>query len=73
MAFQIAQCSFDGLSSSYLIKYAGEADARDKQKVQSKTMQIKVLDGLASLAADNYKEAAYRLSNISVSDSEALL
>ena len=58
MAFQIAQCSFEALSSSYLVKYAGEADARDKLKSPSKTMQIKVLDGIASLAADNFKEAA---------------
>lgn len=36
-------------------------------------MHIKVLDGLASLASDNYKEAAYRLSNVSIVDSEALL
>ena len=56
-----------------MVKYAGEADARDKQKNQAKTMQIKVLDGLASLAADNFKEAAYRLSNVSVADTEALL
>ncbi len=73
MAFQIAQCSFEGLSTSYLIKYAGEADARDKQKNPAKTMQIKVLDALSSLAVDNFKEAAYRLSNVSIADTEALL
>jgi hypothetical protein len=38
MAFQIALCSFEALSSSYLVKYAGEADARDKLKNTSKTM-----------------------------------
>ena len=30
IAFLIAQAAFEGLSSSYLMKFSGEADARDK-------------------------------------------
>ena len=32
MAFSISQAAYENLSTSYLIKYSGEADARDKQK-----------------------------------------
>ncbi len=49
MAFLIAQGGFECNNSSYLMKYSGEADARDKGKNATKTMQIKVLDGLGSL------------------------
>lgn len=58
MAFQIAQAAFENMSTSYLIKYSGEADARDKLKNQSRTMLIKTLDALSSLLSDNYKDAA---------------
>jgi hypothetical protein len=51
-----------------LSKYAGEADARDKGKNLVKTMQIKILDALASLAQENYKEAAIKLTNVSIVD-----
>lgn len=47
MAFQIAQAGFENLSTSYLNKYVGEADARDKQKNPVRSMQIKALDGLS--------------------------
>jgi len=30
MAFSISQAAYENLSTSYLIKYSGEADARDK-------------------------------------------
>lgn len=58
MAFQIAQAAFENMSTSYLIKYSGEAEARDKLKNQSRTMLIKTLDALSSLISDNYKDAA---------------
>lgn len=50
------------------MKFSGEADARDKQKNSGKTMLIKILDGMAVLSADNFKEAAIRLANVSLVD-----
>jgi hypothetical protein len=38
MAFQIAQAGYETMSTSYLMKYSGEADARDKYKNPTKTM-----------------------------------
>lgn len=70
---QIAQASFENSVSPYLSKYAGEAEARDKGKSQSKTLQVKVLDALGSLAFENYKDAAVKLTNISITDESALL
>lgn len=72
VSFTIAQASFENQSTAFLSKYAGEADARDKAKNPTKTMQIKVLDALASLAQENYKEAAIKLTNVSLIDEEAL-
>ena len=72
MAFSIAQAAFENMSGSYLMKYAGEADARDKLKNPNKTMIIKTLDALACLMGENYKEAAFRLSNVSISDESQL-
>ena len=70
MAFVIAQAAFENLSMSYLVKYSGEADARDKLKNPTKTMLIKTLDALSSLVSENYKEAAFRLANVSISDEQ---
>ncbi len=64
----IAQAAFEYQSTAFLSKYAGEADARDKGKNLVKTMQIKILDALASLAQENYKEAAIKLTNVSLVD-----
>lgn len=50
------------------MKFSGEADARDKLKDPTKTMIIKILDGLSCLLFDNYKEASLRLSSISLVD-----
>lgn len=50
------------------MKFSGEADARDKLKNPSKTMNIKILDGLSCIMFDNFKEAAVRLSSISLVD-----
>lgn len=58
MAFKIAQAAFENMSTSYLIKYSGEAEARDKYKNPTNTMLIKTLDALSCLLAENYKEAA---------------
>lgn len=68
MAFQIAQAAIESQSPSYLNKYSGEADARDKQKNPSRTMLIKTLDGLSSLLSENYKDAALRLPAINITD-----
>lgn len=68
MAFQIAQAAFENLSTSYLIKYSGEAEARDKLKNTTKTMLIKTLDALSCLLDENYKEAALRLANVNIID-----
>jgi hypothetical protein len=73
MAFQIAQVAFESMSTSYLIKYSGEAEARDKLKNPTKTMLIKTLDGIASLLSDNYKKAANRFADISITDESQLL
>ncbi len=62
IAFEIAKAGFEIQSSSYLMKYSGEADARDKQKNPSKTMIIKILDGLGCLGFESHREAALRLS-----------
>lgn len=32
MAFQIAKASYESTSQAYLVKYSGEAEARDKGK-----------------------------------------
>lgn len=50
------------------MKYSAEADARDKQKNQARTMMIKVLDGLGALFVDNFKDASIRLANVSIVD-----
>lgn len=50
------------------MKFSGEADARDKMKNPSKTMNIKILDGLSCIMFDNFKEASLRLSSISLVD-----
>lgn len=55
------------------MKYSGEADARDKQKNPVKTMQIKILDGLASLLSEQFSGAAHRLSQVSIVDDQAIL
>jgi len=49
ICFTIAQAAYENQSTAYLSKYAGEAEARDKCRDPIKTMQIKVLDALASL------------------------
>lgn len=72
IAFQIAQAAFEVQSSSYLMKFSGEADARDKNKNPHKTMMIKVLDALSCLMFDNFKEASLRLSSISLTDDPCL-
>jgi hypothetical protein len=48
------------------MKFSGEAEARDKQKNFSKSMLIKILDGMAMLYSDNFKEAAIRLANVNL-------
>ncbi len=68
IAYLIAQAAFEVQSSSYLMKFSGEADARDKLKNPSKTMVIKILDGLSCLLFDNFKEASLRLSSVSLVD-----
>lgn len=72
IAFQIAQAAFEVQSSNYLLKFSGEADARDKNKNPTKTMVIKVLDGLSYLLFDNFKETSYRLSSVSLTDDPCL-
>lgn len=72
IAYQIAQASFEVQSSSYLMKFSGEADARDKLKNVSKTMIIKILDGVSCFLFDNYKEASLRLSSISLVDDPSI-
>ena len=57
---------------SYLLKFSAEADARDKQKNQARTMVIKVLDGVGCLFVDNFKEAAIRLANVSIVDDPSI-
>lgn len=61
------------MSSSYLIKYSGEAEARDKLKNPKITMQIKILDGLSSLMTESFSVAALRLSNVSIVDEQSIL
>jgi COP9 signalosome complex subunit 1 len=51
-----------------LIKFSGEADARDKGKNQAQTMSIKLLDGLAYLFIENFREASIRLSNVTLNE-----
>jgi hypothetical protein len=68
MAFKIAKAAFENQSTSYLMKYSGEADARDKLKSPSTTMIIKALDALSMVLSENYKEAASRLPNITIVD-----
>jgi COP9 signalosome complex subunit 1 len=72
IAYQIAQAAFEIQSSSYLMKFSGEADARDKLKNPSKTMVIKILDGLSCLLFESYKEASLRLSSISLVDDNCI-
>jgi len=60
------------MSTAFLCKYAGEADARDKGKNPTKTTQIKALDALASMAQENWKDAAIKLVNVSLVDTESL-
>ncbi|CDW76767.1 cop9 signalosome complex subunit 1 [Stylonychia lemnae] len=73
ISFQIAQAAYESMNLSYLIKYSGEAEARDKLKNQKVTMQIKILDGLSSLLNDNHSQAAAKFSSIQVVDTYALL
>jgi len=68
MAYSIAQSAFENMSSAYLIKYSGEAEARDKLKNPTKTMLIKTLDALSCLLSENYKDAAVKLANINIVD-----
>jgi hypothetical protein len=49
MSFQIAQAALESGSQPYLVKYSGEAEARDKNKSPSTTMQIKVLEAMSSI------------------------
>jgi len=56
-----------------LIKYSGEAEARDKLKNAKVTMQIKILDALSSLLNHNYQQAAVKLTSIQVVDPQILL
>jgi len=72
VSFTIAQAAFELMSTPYLSKYAGEAEARDKCKSVQKTVQIKILDALASLAMENYRDAANKLTAMSLSDIEAI-
>lgn len=72
ISFTIAKAAFENMSTAFLCKYAGEADARDKGKNPTKTMQIKVLDGLASLSQENWRDAAFKLVNVSLIDTAAL-
>jgi COP9 signalosome complex subunit 1 len=67
-SYQIAQAAYESQNVSYLMKYSAEADARDKQKNQVKTMIIKILDGMGTLFVDNMKETAIRLANVSIVD-----
>jgi len=46
------------------MKFSGEADARDKLKNPTKTMIIKLLDGMGSLIFDNSADVALKLSSI---------
>ena len=66
LAFQIASAAFEAQNTAYLIKFTGEADARDKGKNPARTMMIKILDGLACLMVENFKEAAIRLANVNI-------
>jgi hypothetical protein len=50
------------------MKFNGEADVRDKQKNPSKTMMVKILEGLSYLLVDNYKSAASKLTSVSIVD-----
>lgn len=72
IAYQIALAAYEVQSSSYLMKFSGEADARDKGKNPSKTMMIKILDGLSQLLFENHREAALRLSSISLVEDQAI-
>mmetsp|Transcript_3698 Transcript_3698/g.3632 ORF Transcript_3698/g.3632 Transcript_3698/m.3632 type:complete len:114 (-) Transcript_3698:647-988(-) len=72
IAFQIAQVSFEIQNNSYLMKYSGEADARDKQKDPFKTMIIKILDSLSSLQFDNMKQASLKLASVSLTDDQRI-
>lgn len=72
VSFTIAQAAFENMATPYHSKFAGEADARDKCKNIPKTVQIKVLDALASLAMENYRDAAIKLTSMPVSDIEAI-
>eukprot|EP00347_Sterkiella_histriomuscorum_P005470 403356493 len=72
MAFQIAQAAYEAGSQSYLIKYSGEAEARDKGKNNSQTMQIKILDAMSSLFQEKFSTAAHRFVNITISDPQIL-
>jgi hypothetical protein len=72
VSFTIAQAAYELMSTPYLSKYAGEAEARDKCKSVQKTVQIKILDALASLSMENYRDAAIKLTAMSLGDIEAI-
>jgi len=72
VSYTIAQAAFENQSTAFLSKYAGEADARDKGRDPTKTMKIKVLDAFASLAQENWKDAAIKLTNVQIFDEDAL-
>lgn len=71
-SFQIANIAFEAQNNSYLNKYSSEAEARDKQKNPSRTMEIKLLDAFSALCTDNYRDAAVRLANISIVENSSL-
>jgi len=72
VSFTIAKAAFEHQATPYLAKYAGEADARDKGKVASRSVQVKILDAMSSIALENYREAAIKLTNISITDMQAI-
>lgn len=72
MSYQIAQAAFEAGMQPALIKYSGEAEARDKGKNSQITSQVKVMEALGLLMQENYRVAAQRLVNISTSEASAL-
>jgi hypothetical protein len=71
ITYHLAQASFENQSNIYLIKYAGEAEARERalSKGSSRTAQVKTLDALASLQNENFKDAVVKFCNtVNVSD-----
>lgn len=72
VSFTIAQAAFENMATPYLSKFAGEADARDKGKNVSRTVQVKILDALSSISLENYRDAAIKLTSMPLSDVQAI-